>query len=90
MMLKAKDYETLTTALYPKGDKYITSDAVFGVKTSLMCDLIEIKDEERSKQLGFALGAPFWEIKRDFILQTVEEAQAQKQKSLPHFYSPPY
>ena len=86
MMFEAKGYETLTTALYPKGDKYITSDAVFGVKTSLMCDLVEVKDEQRSKELGFKSGAPFWELKRDFILQTVEEAKVEKQKSLPNYY----
>lgn len=30
MMLEAPGYEKLITALYPEGDEYIQSDAVFG------------------------------------------------------------
>lgn len=30
MMLDAPGYENLITALYPEGDEYIMSDAVFG------------------------------------------------------------
>ena len=33
---QAPGYEELTTALYFKGDPYLTSDAVFGVKSSLI------------------------------------------------------
>lgn len=36
MMFKAPGYKTLTTALYPEGDVYLNSDAVFGVKKSLV------------------------------------------------------
>ena len=36
MMFVKGGYNTLTTALYPDGDEYITSDAVFGVKKSLV------------------------------------------------------
>lgn len=36
MWLQAKGYHALTTALYMEGDKYLTSDAVFGVKKSLV------------------------------------------------------
>jgi protocatechuate 3,4-dioxygenase beta subunit len=34
--IHAPGYEGLTTALYFKGDPYLTSDAVFGVKSSLI------------------------------------------------------
>jgi protocatechuate 3,4-dioxygenase beta subunit len=36
MMLQAQGYEELVTSLYFKGDVFLTSDAVFGVKGSLV------------------------------------------------------
>ena len=36
LMLEASGYHKLTTALYPEGDEYLASDAVFGVKRSLV------------------------------------------------------
>lgn len=35
-MVEAPGYRKLTTAFYPEGDTYIESDAVFGVKKSLV------------------------------------------------------
>ena len=34
--IEAPGYRKLVTALYPKGDKWLSSDAVFGVKSSLV------------------------------------------------------
>ena len=36
MMIDAHGFRKLTTALYPEGDLYLTSDPVFGVKKSLV------------------------------------------------------
>jgi hypothetical protein len=36
MLSQAPGFEKLTTAFYFKGDPYLTSDAVFGVKSSLV------------------------------------------------------
>lgn len=36
LMVEAPGYRKLTTALYPEGDAYLTSDSVFGVKKSLV------------------------------------------------------
>ena len=36
LMFEAPGYRKLTTALYPEGDEFIASDAVFGVKKSLV------------------------------------------------------
>jgi hypothetical protein len=36
MMVEAPGYRKLVTALYPKGDEWLASDAVFGVKKSLV------------------------------------------------------
>jgi hydroxyquinol 1,2-dioxygenase len=40
-MFSAEGYETLTTALYIAGDRYIDSDAVFGVKDELVAAYIK-------------------------------------------------
>ena len=36
MMIVAPGFRKLTTALYPEGDIYLSSDVVFGVKKSLV------------------------------------------------------
>jgi len=36
MMIDAPGFHKLTTALYPEGDAILSSDAVFGVKKSLV------------------------------------------------------
>lgn len=36
LMIEAPGYNKLTTALYPEGDEWMHSDAVFGVKKSLV------------------------------------------------------
>ena len=36
MMIRAPGFRKLTTALYPEGDAYLTSDPVFGAKKSLV------------------------------------------------------
>lgn len=35
-MVEAAGYQKLVTSLYPDGDDYLSSDAVFGVKKSLV------------------------------------------------------
>jgi hypothetical protein len=42
-------YDKLTTALYPRGDPYKTSDPVFGLKESLVVGLKEV-DEVTAKK----------------------------------------
>jgi hydroxyquinol 1,2-dioxygenase len=37
-MISATGYETLVTHVFVNGDQYLDSDAVFGVKNSLICD----------------------------------------------------
>lgn len=36
LMIEAPGHQKLVTALYPEGDKWLASDAVFGVKKSLV------------------------------------------------------
>ncbi|KAM0249721.1 hypothetical protein ACHAQJ_008923 [Trichoderma viride] len=69
----AKDgYDPLITALYLRNDPYENSDAVFGVKSSLVIDLGTVNNEALAKKHGVELGTSL--IEYDFILVTKAEA----------------
>jgi protocatechuate 3,4-dioxygenase beta subunit len=76
MMFQKEGMEELITSLYFKGDIFLTSDAVFGVKSSLVEDPKVITDEVEAKKYGFK-SAPFSLVERDFVLITTEEAKKQ-------------
>ncbi|KAF8957385.1 intradiol ring-cleavage dioxygenase [Flammula alnicola] len=73
MQIQAPGYEKLTTALYIKGDEYLTSDAVFGVKTSLIVEPEIVDDLSLTKSRGFKEAKPHAYLKKDFVLATVEQ-----------------
>ena len=58
-------------ALYLRGDPYETSDAVFGVKQSLIIDL-HPADEETAKKYGVEPGCLV--LKHDFVLVSEKES----------------
>ena len=62
------------------------SDAVFGVKTSLIVDPVLVEDEAKAKAHGFKHG-PFWHLKKDYVLLTTAQAEEQKKKSLANYYA---
>lgn len=65
-IIKAEGFETLTTHIFDPDDPYINSDAVFGVKESLLAKFDRTDDPQRARAYGFA-GA-FWDVKHDFVL----------------------
>ena len=65
-ILKADGFETLVTHIFDPDDRYINSDAVFGVKQTLLADFRKVDDSERANALGFS--NPFWEVEYDFVL----------------------
>jgi protocatechuate 3,4-dioxygenase beta subunit len=65
-ILSAEGFETLTTHIFDPHDPYIDSDAVFGVKESLLADFRLVNDAARAKELAFK--SPFWEVDYDFVL----------------------
>lgn len=65
-ILEAVGFETLTTHLFDPDDPYIHSDAVFGVKESLMAKFELIEDEAAQKEAGFE--GPFYLVEHDFVL----------------------
>jgi hydroxyquinol 1,2-dioxygenase len=65
-IIKATGFEPLTTHIFAPDDPYIRSDAVFGVKESLLAEFRRIEDPQRAKRLEF--DGWFWEVEHDFVL----------------------
>jgi catechol 1,2-dioxygenase len=65
-IIDAEGFEPVVTHLFTPDDPYLHSDAVFGVKESLIADFRMVADPAHAKSLGFT--APFWEVSWDFVL----------------------
>ncbi|MGV3654491.1 MAG: intradiol ring-cleavage dioxygenase [Noviherbaspirillum sp.] len=65
-MIKADGYETLITHVFRNGDKYLDSDAVFGVRSSLIADWV--RHEPGTAPDGTPLDTPFYTLDFDFVL----------------------
>ncbi|KAI0002116.1 aromatic compound dioxygenase [Russula compacta] len=76
VIIEAPGFHKLTTSLYPEGDTFLSSDAVFGVKKSLIVKLTQVDDEAEARKRGFQKGTKFKLLKHDFILLTEEESAA--------------
>lgn len=71
-LIKADRYDTLVTSLYPKGDPYEDSDAVFGVKKSLLVELGKVRREEAGK---YGVKEGDWDLQWTFGMVGQEEAR---------------
>lgn len=65
-IISAEGYDTLTTHIFDPDDPYIDSDAVFGVKESLLADFRKVDDPERAREVGFE--GPYLDVEFDFVL----------------------
>jgi protocatechuate 3,4-dioxygenase beta subunit len=65
-IVTAPGFRPIVTHLFMAGDPYLDSDAVFGVKESLVVTPSRVDDAERARAAGVA--APFSEIAFDFVL----------------------
>ncbi|KAI0721635.1 aromatic compound dioxygenase [Cerioporus squamosus] len=75
MMIEAPGFRKLTTAWYPEGDEFLESDAVFGVKKSLVMKLEEVNDEAEARKRGFPKGSSFKLLKRDIVLVPQKQSE---------------
>lgn len=71
-IIQAKGYDKLITALYLKDDPYEFSDAVFGVKSSLVFTLDKLGEEKAKK---YNMKADDWYLKWHFKIVTEEQAK---------------
>ncbi len=69
-IIKAEGFETLVTHIFDPDDPYIRSDAVFGVKESLLADFRLTEDHAHARELGFE--GKFWQVEHDFVLAPVK------------------
>jgi catechol 1,2-dioxygenase len=65
-IISGDGFETLTTHIFDPDDPYIESDAVFGVKESLLAVFKQIDDSAKAEDLGFQ--SPFFDVEHDFVL----------------------
>lgn len=72
-MFEKPGWDKLITALYLRGDPYETSDAVFGVKESLVVDLGEVDETTAQHYSGTYTGMKL--LTYHFVLVTEEEAK---------------
>jgi hydroxyquinol 1,2-dioxygenase len=65
-MIKAPGFETLVTHVFRNGDKYLDSDAVFGVRSSLIAEWV--RHERGAAPDGTRLDVPYYTLDFDFVL----------------------
>ncbi len=65
-IVSAPGYQTIVTHLFDKGDPYLASDVVFGVKDSLVCEITQHADPKAAAEAG--LTSPFWSLLHEFKL----------------------
>ncbi len=68
-IITADGYDPLTTHIFDPDDPYINSDAVFGVKESLLAEFRKVDDPARVAEMGF--DGPYWDVTFDFVLARV-------------------
>jgi protocatechuate 3,4-dioxygenase beta subunit len=71
-MVSAPGHETVVTHLFVKGDPYLESDVVFGVKDSLIVDFKRSESQAEAQQAG--LKVPFYSASYDFVLRPADRA----------------
>ncbi|KAL6698469.1 Intradiol ring-cleavage dioxygenase [Trichoderma pleuroticola] len=77
-MFEKQGLDPLITTLFIRGDKYETSDVVFGVKSSLIIDLGKV-DEEAAAKYGVPVGALL--LRHNFVLASTEETEKLRDKN---------
>ena len=65
-IIEAAGFETLVTHIFDPDDEYVHSDAVFGVKESLMAEFVHVADADRIAKVQAE--GPFFEVTHDFVL----------------------
>jgi hydroxyquinol 1,2-dioxygenase len=72
VIASAEGFRTVVTELYTDDDPWISSDAVFGVKPSLVVHYDLVSDPGR--RAAASRIAPFWELRHDFVLTAGESS----------------
>ena len=65
-IVAAEGFQPIITHIFTPDCPYLNTDAVFGVKASLIADFRQVDDPAKAKELGFA--NPFETVHWDFVL----------------------
>ncbi len=68
-IVSAEGYKPVVTHVFVKGSEYLDSDAVFGVKDSLISEYVLIEDDAKARNVGFEI--PYYELEFNFVLEKV-------------------
>src|SRR5262249_52573603 len=80
-VISAEGFARLVTHLFTKGDPYLASDAVFGVKDSLIVDFARCDSKEEAEKYGMPL--PFYRAHYDYVLKPAREVAKQARQREP-------
>jgi len=69
-IISKEGFDPLTTHIFDPDDPYINSDAVFGVKESLMARFDPIDDPVKQAENGFS--ALYYDVEHDFVLAPID------------------
>lgn len=69
-IVSADGFKPVTTEVFVEGDDYLNSDAVFGVKDSLVAEFVKSDSAEDAAKWG--MPTPFHEMRYDFVLEPGE------------------
>ena len=72
--IAAPGYHGCVTHLFQKGDEFIETDVVYGVKEPLIVEFV--KKPPGKAPTGESMATPFYEVRYDFVLQKQAEALA--------------
>ncbi|MDP9188200.1 MAG: hydroxyquinol 1,2-dioxygenase, partial [Actinomycetota bacterium] len=76
-MVKADGFETLITHVFVEGDEHLDSDAVFGVKSSLIAPF-EGHEPEQAAPDGRELQEPYYTMNYDLVLVRSDDGTAKE------------
>ncbi|MDW8325071.1 MAG: intradiol ring-cleavage dioxygenase [Anaerolineales bacterium] len=66
-IVSADGFKSITTELFADDDEYLDSDAVFGVRSSLVVPFVRHESPAEAEKLGVT--APFYTVHYDFVLE---------------------
>lgn len=69
-MIEAHGYEKLITHVFRDGDRYLDSDAVFGVRSTLIADWVRHDPGETPD--GKPSTVPYYTLQYDFVLHPLK------------------
>jgi hydroxyquinol 1,2-dioxygenase len=78
-VIGAPGYHGCVTHLFRKGDAFIETDVVYGVKEPLIVDFVERPPGKAPT--GEVLTTPFYEVKYDFVLQPADDVRRRAGRS---------